>query len=67
MYEWGGGTALQLAWRPPGQGGFSYPPTTNLSTLPPDLIAPSLSGVGIASDNTNNTTKEKKLTNTKKN
>ncbi|GIR86153.1 MAG: hypothetical protein CM15mP85_27770 [Rhodobacterales bacterium] len=19
MYEWGGGTALQLAWRPPGQ------------------------------------------------
>ena len=55
MYEWGGGTALQLAWKPPGQGGYSYPPATSLSTLPPDVIAPSLSGVGIASDNTSNT------------
>ena len=36
MYEWGGGTALQLVWRPPNTGGWAYPPSANLSTILPD-------------------------------
>ena len=55
MYEWGGGTVLRLMWRPPGQGSFSYPPTTNLSTSLPDTTAPTLNGVSIYSNNTTKT------------
>ncbi len=54
MYEWGGGTRLRLRWRPPGQS-TSFPPASYLSTTLPDTIAPTLSSVSIASDNTTNT------------
>ena len=55
MYEWGGGTALRLMWRPPNTGSWAYPPVANLSTTLPDETAPTLSGVSIASNNTTNT------------
>ena len=55
MYEWGGGTVLRLLWKPPGQGSYAYPPAPNLSTSLPDETAPTLSSVGIASNNTNTT------------
>ena len=29
MYEWGGGTVLQLKWRPPLQASYNYPPAAN--------------------------------------
>ncbi len=47
MYEWTGATVLKLEWRPPGQGIWSYPPATNLSTSLPDTTAPTLSGVSM--------------------
>ena len=50
MYEWGGGTRLQLMWRPP-TGGYVYPPAEYLSTSLPDEEAPTLSGVSISSSN----------------
>ena len=55
MYEWGGGTALQLVWRPPNIGGWAYPSSSNLSTILPDTTAPTLSDVSIASNNGDST------------
>ena len=55
MYEWGGGTVLRLRWRPPGQGSYDYPPAANLSTSLPDITAPTLSNVSIASNNATST------------
>ncbi|MDC3003254.1 Ig-like domain-containing protein, partial [Paracoccaceae bacterium] len=50
MYEWGGGTRLQLMWRPP-TGGYVYPSADYLSTSLPDEEAPTLSSVSISSSN----------------
>ena len=56
MYEWGGGTALQLTWFPQNAtGNYDWIPTAYLSTTLPDETAPTLSGVSIASNNTTNT------------
>ena len=56
MYEWGGGTVLQLTWFPQNAtGNYDWIPTAYLSTTLPDETAPTLSGVSIASNNTTNT------------
>ena len=55
MYEWGGGTALQLVWRPPNTGGWAYPSASNLSTILPDTTAPTLRGVSISTNNGDST------------